>query len=202
MSEPTLNRKNPRSEQGGGSLGKHALLTLCRINSPTSSWLRGGALALHHICRRRCLWSKTISCGEICLHMTSDFAPHDKVVCPVEQFCHVEHWHLKWWAMCHFSTWQFLMHMTNLQWMLSFYVFPCFDAISDSCTFQWSKNLPKNLVCGAKITKIMYGSCLFVVTRHARWKEYFYQLSFALISAPASVFFKLVQILTLRRFLK
>ena len=83
--------------------------------------------------------------------------------------------------------------------MLSFYVLPCFDAISDSCTFQWSKNLPKNLVCGAKITKMMYGSCLFVVTRLARWKEYFYQLSFALISAPASIFFKLVQMLTLRR---
>ena len=29
---------------------------------------------------------QNISCGAILLHMTSNFAPHDKIVCNVEQF--------------------------------------------------------------------------------------------------------------------
>ena len=70
---------------------------------------------------------------------------------PVEQFCTiwqkafpVEQCHVKCGATCHCSTWKILLHMIN--------VLTQYQIFRDKRTYVWSKNRPKILVCGAKMS--------------------------------------------------
>ena len=70
---------------------------------------------------------------------------------PVEQFCTiwqkafpVEQCHVKCGATCHCSTWKILLHMIN--------VWTQYQIFCDKRTFVRSKNWPKILVCGAKMS--------------------------------------------------
>ena len=73
-------------------------------------------LGIHDNCRTHCLWSKQL------LHMTSNFAPHDKIVCNVEQFV--------MWSFGNCSTYDISVMWSCwwLQCMLSCGDLRCFDA--------------------------------------------------------------------------
>ena len=101
---------------------------------------------IHDNCHRHrihCLWSKTFHVEQFCFtwqaiwhHMIKLFVMWSNLSCGALENCSISVlWSYSW-----------LLHMTNLQCMLS-----CCDL---RC-FVWSKNLQTNLVCGGKTTNIV-----------------------------------------------